>query len=96
MSLPAARLISAASHIFSLSSSSFATSCIAALVHGASGSGNTSALLSLEILIYYTSLGKSTLVAHVAEELGATLRRIDCYTFASDIPVIASRQIVFF
>ena len=42
MSLPAAALTSAASHVFSLNSSSFASSCIAALVHGAPGCGNAS------------------------------------------------------
>jgi hypothetical protein len=94
MSLPAANLISAASHVFSLSSSSFATSSIAALVHGAPGSGNISALLLLRMPNFHPSPGKSTLVAHVAKEMGVALRRIDCFTFASDIPVISSRQIL--
>jgi hypothetical protein len=36
----------------------------------------------------HTLSGKSALVAHVAQELGVALRRIDCFSFASDIPVI--------
>lgn len=36
----------------------------------------------------HTLSGKSTLVANVAQDLGVAFRRIDCFSFASDIPVM--------
>jgi hypothetical protein len=54
MSLSATALITAASHIFSMSSIPPATSCVAALVHGPPGCGN--ALSRLFMLLIFVML----------------------------------------
>ena len=90
MPLPAAALISTASHILSPRFSSSASSCIAALVYGPPGSGNSTSHMFSAIFFRYNFSGKSTLVANIAQQLGVALRRIDCFTFASDIPVSVS------
>ena len=88
MPLPTAALISAASQVFSVGSSSFASSCIAALVHGPPGCGKALSRSLATNSTHHLLSGKSTLVANVAQQLGVALRRIDCFSFASDIPVM--------
>jgi hypothetical protein len=88
MPLPSAALISAASQVFSVGSSSLASSCIAALVHGPPGCGKNLSRLVATRSSHHILSGKSTLVANVAKQLGVALRRIDCFSFAYDIPVM--------